>query len=351
MDEIVNPHDKLFRETWSDLPTAKSFLHHYLPGEVLECVSLDTLEICKDTFVEKDLKEFYFDLLYKVELCGADGFIYILFEHKSYRDRLTALQLLEYMLKIWRLFQKQNSAERLPIIIPLVLYHGPSSRTQPPTRFSTLLQGPTSALAAYIPDFSYELYDLTRFTDEQIKGTIMARVAMLLFKHIFDPQVRYKLPAVLSLLLQLADKQTAAQYLETVFRYIINNIDNVSADDLTKIVKESLSEKQGDLVMTLAEKLRKEGFEKGVQQGMQQGMQQGVQQGVQQGMQQGIRQGLIEGIELAISLKFARDAFKIVPLVYQIAEINQLKAVKPAVMTSKTADELISIIQTLSQPK
>lgn len=178
---------------------------------------------------------------------------------------------------------------------------------------------------------------------------------MLLFKHIFDPQVRYKLPAVLSLLLQLADKQTAAQYLETVFRYIINNIDNVSADDLTKIVKESLSEKQGDLVMTLAEKLRKEGFEKGVQQGMQQGMQQGVQQGmqqgVQQGMQQGIRQGLIEGIELAISLKFARDAFKIVPLVYQITEINQLKAVKPAVMTSKTADELISIIQTLSQPK
>ena len=50
MDEIVNPHDKLFRETWSDLETAKSFLQHYLPQEALSLMSLDTLEICKDTF-------------------------------------------------------------------------------------------------------------------------------------------------------------------------------------------------------------------------------------------------------------------------------------------------------------
>ncbi|MFZ1984181.1 MAG: Rpn family recombination-promoting nuclease/putative transposase, partial [Desulfatitalea sp.] len=171
MDEIVNPHDKLFRETWSDLATAKSFLHHYLPSEVLSLTALDTLEICKDTFVEKDLREFFFDLLYKVELAGAEGFIYILFEHKSYRDRLTPLQLLEYMLKIWRLYLKQDSTQRLPVIVPLVLYHGPSSRTQTNTRFSSLLNGPTDALAAYIPDFSYVLYDLARFSDEQIKGT------------------------------------------------------------------------------------------------------------------------------------------------------------------------------------
>jgi predicted transposase/invertase (TIGR01784 family) len=335
MDEVVNPHDKLFRQTWSDLATAKSFLHHYLPRQVLSLTELDTLEICKDTFVEKDLKDFYCDLLYKVELAQADGFIYILFEHKSYRDKLTPLQLLEYMCKIWRLHLKQDIAGRLPVIIPLVLYHGPSSRVQTDTRFSSLLGGPTGALAAYIPDFSYVLYDLTRFSDDQIKGTVMAKVAMLLFKHIFDPQIRDKLPAVLSLLVDLMEKQSVPQYFETVFRYIINNIDEVSVDDLTTIVKESLSQQQGEFVMTLAEKLRKEGFEKGVQQGM------------QQGMQQGIQQGLIEGIEVAVSLKFAAEAFKIVPLIYQIKDTNLLKAVKSAVVTSKTADELIGIIKSL----
>ena len=57
----------------------------------------------------------------------------------------------------------------------------------------------------------------------------MARVAMLLFKHIFDPQVRDKLPAIFSLLLEAVEKQTVPQYFETVFRYIVNNIDDVSA--------------------------------------------------------------------------------------------------------------------------
>ncbi len=339
MDEIVNPHDKLFRQTWSDLDTARSFLQHYLPQEVLSLVALDSLEICKDSFVEKELEAYYCDLLYRVELAGAQGFIYILFEHKSFADRLTALQLLEYMCKIWRLFLKQNTSGRLPVIIPLVLYHGRSGRAPAGTRLASLLDGPIEALAAYIPDFSYELYDLNRFSDEQIKGTVMAKVAMLLFKHIFDPQVRDKLPAVLALLANLAEKQTAGQYLETVFRYIINNIDDVSADELTDIVKDSLSAKQGEMVMTLAEKLRKEGFEKGIQQG--------VQQGIQQGVQQGIQQGLIEGIEVAVSLKFAADAFKIVPLINQIKDTNLLKAVKSAVVTAKTADELIMIIKSL----
>jgi flagellar biosynthesis/type III secretory pathway protein FliH len=87
--------------------------------------------------------------------------------------------------------------------------------------------------------------------------------------------------------------------------------------------------------MTLAEKLRQEGFEKGIQ------------QGIQQGVQQGIQQGFIEGIELAVSVKFANDAFKIIPLIYQINDTGLLKAVKSAVVTAKTADELIDIIKNL----
>jgi flagellar biosynthesis/type III secretory pathway protein FliH len=128
-----------------------------------------------------------------------------------------------------------------------------------------------------------------------------------------------------------SDLATAKSFL----RHYLNNIDDVSADDLTRILKASLSEKKGEVVMTLAEKLRKEGFEKGLQ------------QGVQKGVQQGMRQGFIEGIELAVTVKFTDDAFKIVPLIYQIEDISVLKAVKSALMTVKSADELIDIIKSL----
>jgi hypothetical protein len=40
MNDVSNPHDKLFRETWSNLENARSFLHHYLPHHVLRLMDL-----------------------------------------------------------------------------------------------------------------------------------------------------------------------------------------------------------------------------------------------------------------------------------------------------------------------
>jgi hypothetical protein len=46
---VVNPHDKLFRETYSNKENARSFLSNYLPEQVLKLVDLSTLEISKVT--------------------------------------------------------------------------------------------------------------------------------------------------------------------------------------------------------------------------------------------------------------------------------------------------------------
>jgi len=58
-NDLHHSHDKLFRETWSDLSNAKSFLQSYLPAKVLRLVRLDSLEICKDSFIEADLRQLY----------------------------------------------------------------------------------------------------------------------------------------------------------------------------------------------------------------------------------------------------------------------------------------------------
>ena len=48
--------------------------------------------------------------------------IYILFEHKSYRDEAILIQLLCYMYLMW---QKDFDAKRpLRVIVPVVFYHG-----------------------------------------------------------------------------------------------------------------------------------------------------------------------------------------------------------------------------------
>ena len=114
-------------------------------------------------------------------------------------------------------------------------------------------------LSDYVPDFRFDLYDLTRFTDDEIKGTVMSRVVLLLFKHVFDPDLQKKLPQILSLMNTLMEQETGLQCFETVLRYLFGTMDNVSTETIKEIAEQALSGKEeGEYIMTLAERLRKE---------------------------------------------------------------------------------------------
>ena len=119
---ITNPHDKFFRETWSDRETAVDFIKNYLPDRILRHIDTDRFEICKDSFIEDELRDYFSDLLYRVDIYDEKGYLYFLFEHKSFGDKLASLQILEYKIKIWRLDLKQRKKHdpiSLPVVIPI----------------------------------------------------------------------------------------------------------------------------------------------------------------------------------------------------------------------------------------
>ena len=91
----------------------------------MDLLDLDSLELTKDSFIDKRLRQRYSDLLYRLKFKdGRPGFVYFLLEHKRAPKRFTALQLLRYMVQIWEktLAQGIGTAE-LPPIMPVVLYH------------------------------------------------------------------------------------------------------------------------------------------------------------------------------------------------------------------------------------
>ena len=162
----------------------------------------------------------------------------------------------------------------MSIIIPLVLFHsGKQWKTQ--KGFSSVLTGPTDILADYIPDFDFILYDLSKYSDEQIKGTILARVVMLLFKHIHDKDFPEKLEKIFRLVEELSEKETGLEYFQTLLKYIINHTGDISPERFRAIVEKTLSKAKGDTIMTLAEQLKKEGLQEGLQKGRQEGRQEG----------------------------------------------------------------------------
>ena len=324
MKEIVNPHDKFFKGMFSRKDEARDFFVNYLPKEILKLLDLERIEIVKDSFIEIELKEYFSDILYKIYLTGSPAYLYMLFEHKSYPDRLTVLQLLEYMVKIWRLHLNQNPlGEGLPIIIPLVVYHG-SEVWRYGTKLSGLLSGPVESLSDYIPDFQFLLYDLTRYRDDDIKGMIVSRVGLLVMKHIFSDNLPEVLVRVMELLAELSDKKRALDYVETIIRYVINASEAVSLNDLKNIIEESYFQKKEGELMTIAEQLRMEGHQRGLQQGLEKGIHQGLEKGLQQGQLEDARDSVLDILESRFCIT-PQDIVKELKSIDEIAVLRQLR--------------------------
>ena len=126
MEIIKQAHDKLFKETFGRVELARDFMQGYLPKEILDVVDLSTLEPQKDSFINKELEEVFSDLLFRVDINNKEGYIYFLFEHKSYRDNLVIFQLLRYMIEIWESKIKKEENKEIPIVLPLLIYHDKS---------------------------------------------------------------------------------------------------------------------------------------------------------------------------------------------------------------------------------
>jgi predicted transposase/invertase (TIGR01784 family) len=265
MAEITNPHDKFFRQIWSDKENAVDFLKNYLPSNLLQKINLDTLSIEKDSFVDKNLKESFSDLLYKVQFDQHEGFIYVLFEHKSHPDKYTVLQLLKYMVSIWELFLKQNKNTKLPFILPLVIYHG-MTKWNFGESLSAIIDLPEKDWLEYLPDFKFLLYDLTRYSDEEIKGAVISRAALMLLKSVKNPDFIEHLPRIIRLFSELVTQQRGLDLIRTILYYITETADKIQPEELNRLIRENL--KSGaDIMPTIAERWIQEGIEKGKTEG------------------------------------------------------------------------------------
>lgn len=254
---IYRPHDVFFKELFGCPDVAGDFLRNYLPAPVVATQ--------QGTFIDSELQDHFSDLLYRVPLAGGgSAFAYILFEHKSYPDTLAAFQLLRYMVRIWErvLRDESHSAGSRPLP-PMLIYHGRTA-WQMDTRFDALFPGPEE-LAAYWPSFSFQLTDLSRYSDEALRGRVLLLAALLTMKHIFGGRLIDVLPRVLRMVRDWAGQETGLEYLYTFLRYIVSAGVNVSRAELRQIVDVVLVQEGNATMATIAQEWIQEGKELGRQ--------------------------------------------------------------------------------------
>jgi len=226
MTLINQPHDKFFKEIMQNIETAHDFLKNYLPKDILPLIDLDNLFLQKDSFIEKELRETFSDILYKTSIKGKETYLYFLFEHKSTFFKTTALQLLKYMVRIWEQKVDKEKAAALPIVIPIVIYHG-EKKWETDKTLSAIIEGLSNmpqSIKRYIPDYEYILYDFSPLSNEEIKGNVKLKIFLSVLKSIYaeDSAEFIRAVKIAFTMEDLSQSARGIDYLETLIRYVMN---------------------------------------------------------------------------------------------------------------------------------
>jgi len=294
MSGLHQPHDKIVKATFSDIPTASAFLQAELPPNLVPHIDWSTLRLESGSHIDAEFSASSSDLLYTARLGGEPAYLYILFEHQSSEDPWIALRLLSYMVGIWRDHaRKAPAGTRLPPILPLVLAQD-NKPWKTTTRFADLVQAPEAlaeAIQKHTPDFAFQLVELFRMPFEKILGTPMGILTLRALK-------AEKISALLDdavwdemLMVQLQPEE-----FERFLRYIFDR--GIDKPDFRRKLKTITDPKLIENAMSLAEQLRQEGHQEGRQEGRQEGHQEGRQEGRQEGLIASKQQDIVEALEI-----------------------------------------------------
>jgi Putative transposase, YhgA-like len=262
--KIPNPHDKFFKESFSRLEVAKSFIEEVFPKDLRDNINLNALQLTNASYIDDMLKEHFADLVYETEYQGVKASITLLFEHKSYQENFPEWQLMRYMTNIWGEEQKQSTEEEKnkkskqpSLVIPIIIHHGETAWKK--TSMKACFGNPPAELLRFLPEFDYLLFSLNDFEDYQIanfKNDFLATAAMLL-KHSRDEKEKFlQIEDFLIEKLRAFDISHEDGYIGTI-AYYLQSASNLTKPDLT-IIFTKVSNIVNNIAMTIADEIRLE---------------------------------------------------------------------------------------------
>jgi predicted transposase/invertase (TIGR01784 family) len=274
-----SPHDTLFKAVFGQPEHARGALRSVVPPAVAEALDWSSLAPCSGNFVDPVLRERYTDVLFSVSWHGGgEALVHVLFEHQSTSDGWMAFRFLRYLVRIWeRWLTDHPRAKALPVIVPVVLYHG-AQPWSAPLALGALLDIPEAvrpAIASHVLQFTYLVDDLSEVPDDRLRSramTALGRLVEACFKH---ARTRADLLDVLSgwadVVREVVRAPHGLQALALVMRYILLVNDHVEPEALQAFLERVAGPEAKDTVMTAGERLIQQGEERGLQKGIRQG--------------------------------------------------------------------------------
>lgn len=256
--KIYSPHDKFFKQALSNKEVALDFFKQHLPKQIQDQINFDTLELCKETFVNVDLKSSAADVLYRMQINEKPGYIYTLSEHQSTVDAFLAFRLLCYIIEIMKLHLKQGN-DTLPIVYCVVFYTGEKPYTATLDLFDLFGANKQLALATLFKP--YQLIDINQIEDEELKNHIKAGLFEFLMKRARQLNLKAILEVFVRFLAAANQQNPDLDYFLVVIKYALEQ-GEADPEAFRKAIHKYLPIELETLAMTTAQQLEQRGHEK-----------------------------------------------------------------------------------------
>ncbi|BCS82115.1 Rpn family recombination-promoting nuclease/putative transposase [Anaerocellum diazotrophicum] len=271
----ANEHDSTFKllfENPKDIYLLLSKIINYSwANEIRE----SSIEIKKTNYITKEFSQVEADVVAKARLKDRDVYFYILIENQSTVAKDMPERLLRYMISIWA-EEIRNGVEKLPAIIPIVVYNGLDRRWE----VSTDIIGAFDIFKNDI--FKYKVVDIAQI---DVKNYLQEEDVLtpIIF---YLEQVRNDSNELVRRLQEIEQslKKLSFNNIERfllwsqyVIRPRLGNEQKKEYDKLVRKVRQEGVELMGEFVSNVARLLdetKTKEFLAGVQQGIQQGIQQ-----------------------------------------------------------------------------
>ncbi|WGL99928.1 Rpn family recombination-promoting nuclease/putative transposase (plasmid) [Arsenophonus sp. aPb] len=304
MKKTLSHHDSLFKKFLGDITIAKDFLEIHLPENIRKLCDFSTLAMESGSFIEPDLRSQCSDMLYSVQTTAGKGYIYTLIEHQSRPEKLMTFRLLRYSVAAMHQHLEQGN-DTLPVVIPLLFYQGKTSPYPYSTDWFDCFADPELAKSVYTQAFP--LVDVTAIPDEEIIKHRRVALMELVMKHIRARDMLEFSHEIAGLLNQYVIQP---ELFKGLMYYIVERGNTSDAKQFLHQIAEKADDYR-EVVMTIAEQLRREGEQKGILKGIQKGKLEGIQEGIQKGKLEGEKQASLKIARQLLEKGVERDIVKL----------------------------------------
>ena len=313
-------YDALFRRLFENPQVSTDFARNYLPAVYQKMIDFESAAIDRDTYMDDVVRRNYTDLLYRFDKKEGEGplYLYLLYDHKSSPDKWVSIQLLRYIMLIYRKeLEQEHPPTILPEVFPVVFYHGTEEWT-----YSLQCADSIDALhRAHVPHFEPLLFDLNRIDDKRLLGSVQTVVGLLSLKYI---KHRFTEELVSYLLKELHRLPRESNFLQEFYMTLIRFKAEEDLQTFLQMAREMNYRDMEEDMKTYGQKLIEEGRVKGLEEGRDKGRVEGLQ----------------DSLKRQLNKKFGLETEESVKI-NQVKDPAKLEAALDEILTAETKQQVL----------